>query len=167
MESSEKNFTIVDPAELSTIAFVINKPEEGTNFCTLSKLDYSLLDNSNPKKKTFFLDEKYIENNAEIILLSVGKEQAKLNMAVLENGKFYISKKPANVDYKILYSEDNLDYKDIKYTPNFKRPISIIDPEIPDEVRPVLYYDEQANMVKSKIKLQSNKPYIALEIKAD
>jgi hypothetical protein len=90
-----------------------------------------------------------------------------MNLALLSaDDKLYISKKPENVGFQVLFSEENSDYKDLKYTPNFRRPISIIDPEIPDEVRPVLYYDEEANMVKSKVRLQSNKSYIALEIKA-
>ena len=29
------------------------------------------------------------------------------------------------------------------YTPNLKRPISIIDPETTDEIKPILYFDEE------------------------
>ena len=35
---TEKNFTIIDPAGMSTLAFSINQPEEGTAYCTLQKL---------------------------------------------------------------------------------------------------------------------------------
>ena len=91
-----------------------------------------------------------------------------LNTALFtQDNKLYVSKKPTNVGFKVLFSNENMDFKDLKYTPNFKRPISIIDPDIPDEVHPVLYFDEDENMVKAKVRLQSHKSYIALEIKAE
>ncbi len=165
---TEKNFTIIDSPDMRTLAFLVNEPEEGTDYCTLTKLDFTYPDSLDTRKKTFYIDAKnLVEEKLDIILLSVNKEQAKLNTACLVGNDFYISKKPENIGFKVLFSETNSDYKDIKYTPNFRRPISIIDPEIPDEVKPVLYYDEEANMVKSRVKLQSNKPYIALEIKAE
>ena len=165
---SEKNFTIVDTQGMSTLAFLVNEPEEGTNYCTLQKLDCTYANPLDTTKKTFYVDAQSVHEEKNIILLTIGGEKAMLNSALLSaDDKLYVSEKPANVGFKVLFSEENFDYKDLKYTPNFRRPISIIDPEIPDEVRPVLYYDEEANMVKSKVRLQSNKSYIALEIKAE
>ncbi len=165
---TEKNFTIIDPAGMSTLAFLINEPEEGANYSTIQKLDFVLPDQRDSSKKTFFIDPKDVGNENNIILLTIGPDKALLNTAIFTaDNKLYVSKKPTNVGFKVLFSEQNEDYKELKYTPNFKRPISIIDPEIPDEVHPVLYYDENENMVKAKIRLQSNKSYIALEIKAD
>lgn len=164
----EKNFTIVDTNGMSTLAFLVNEPEEGTDYCTLQKLDCVYENPLDTSKKTFFIRDSGIPAEKNIILLTVGADRAMLNSALLsEDDKFYVSKKPSNVGFQVLFSEENSDYKDLKYTPNFRRPISIIDPEIPDEVKPVLYYDEEANMVKSKVRLQSNKSYIALEIKAE
>lgn len=165
---SEKNFTIVDTNGMSTLAFLVNEPEEGTDYCTLQKLDCVYANPLDTSKKTFFIRDSGEPSEKNIILLTVGHDKAMLNSALLsEDDKLYVSKKPGNVGFQVLFSEENSDYKDLKYTPNFRRPISIIDPEIPDEVKPVLYYDEQANMVKSKVRLQSNKSYIALEIKAE
>lgn len=164
----EKNFTIVDTNGMSTLAFLVNEPEEGTDYCTLQKLDCIYENPLDTSKKTFFIRDSGIPSEKNIILLTVGADKAMLNSALLsEDDKFYVSKKPSNVGFQVLFSEENSDYKDLKYTPNFRRPISIIDPEIPDEVKPVLYYDEEANMVKSKVRLKSNKSYIALEIKAE
>ena len=73
-----------------------------------------------------------------------------MNMAVLKKDELLISKEPANVTYKTLRTEHNVEYQNVNYTPNFKRPISIVDPEIADEVKPVLYFDEEANMVKAR-----------------
>lgn len=161
---NEKNFTIVDSPEMCTLAFMVNKPEEGTSYCTLQKLDYTLQDSSNAAKKTFYVDWKD-EETKNIVLLTINGEKAFLNSAILSEDKLLVSEKPTNIGFRVLYSEETSDYKDFKYTPNFRRPISIIDPEIADEIRPVLYYDEVANMVKAKIKLQPNKSYIALEVK--
>lgn len=165
---SEKNFTIIDTQGMSTLAFLVNEPEEGTKYCTLQKLDFTYSNPVDTTKKTFYVDAESVGEEKNIILITVGGEKAVVNSALLSaDDKLYLSKKPTNIEYKVLYSEENVDFNDLKYTPNFRRPISIIDPEIPDEVKPVLYYDEEANMVKSKVRLQSNKPYIALEIKAE
>ncbi len=165
---TEKNFTIIDPPGMSTLAFLINEPEEGASYCTLQKLDFTLPDPNDCSKKTFYIDPRDVEKQNEIILLTIGADKALLNTAVFtEDNRLFISKKSTKVGFKILFSDENMDFKDLKYTPNFKRPISIIDPDIPDEVHPVLYYDENDNMVKAKIRLQSNKSYIALEIKAE
>ena len=165
---TEKNFTIVDPAGMSTLAFLVNEPEEGANYCTLQKLDFTLPDPNNCSKKTFYIDPKDVAEENNIILLTIGVDKALLNTALFtSDNKLYVSKKPTNVGFKVLFSEKNEDFKNFSYTPNFKRPISIIDPEIPDEVHPVLYFDEDDNMVKAKVRLQSHKSYIALEIKAE
>ena len=165
---SEKNFTIVDTNGMCTLAFLVNEPEEGTNYCTIQKLDCTYPNPLNTNKKTFFIREAGTPRDMNIILLTVGHDRALLNLALLSTeDKLYVSKKPENVDFQVLFSEENSEYKDLKYTPNFRRPISIVDPEIPGEVKPVLYFDEEANMVKSKVRLQSNKSYIAIEIKAE
>ncbi len=166
---SEKSFTIVDTKGMCTLAFLINEPEEGTDYCTLQKLDCVYTNPLDTSKKVFYFRDTDTANaEKKLILLTIGGSKAFLNSALFtEDDKLYVSKQPSKVGFQVLFSEENMDYKDLKYTPNFRRPISIIDPEIPDEVRPVLYYDEQANMVKSKVRLQSNKSYIALEIKAE
>ena len=158
-------FSVIDVEGRKTIAFAVNKSEEEAY--TLQKLDCSIEnEGGNKVKKTFFYNEP-IDDNSEkdLVLLAIEDGKATLNWGLLKDNKFLVSDQPSTVDYKMLYSDKPAEYTDIKYTPNFKRPISIIDPEIGDEVRPVLYYDDEANMVRAKIKMAPNKPYIALEIK--
>ena len=126
--NDEKNFTLVDSNGTSTLAFLINEPENGTNCATIQK------------------------------------DKAYLHMAILRDEELLVSKEQSNVTYRTLRTEDSVMYQEVKYTPNFKRPISIIDPEIADEVRPVLYFDEEANMVRARVKLLPNKSYITLEV---
>ena len=54
--ADERNFTLVDSAEMSTLAFLINEPEGNTNCSTIQKLDYVMQDSSNALKKTFYIN---------------------------------------------------------------------------------------------------------------
>ena len=64
-------------------------------------------------------------------------------------------------------SEDQTEYKDLTYTPNLKRPISIIDPETTEEIKPTLYFDQETNEIKGKCKLKPYKSYFAFEIREE
>lgn len=167
MEELGKNFfTVLDPEDMKTLAFLIDKTQEADeSVCTLQKLDCSVKTDSEGIKKTFYFnDEVANDEKKELVLLTVGNGKALLNSATYVTGELFVGKKPELVTYKTLRSEQMTEYTDIKYTPNFKRPISIIDPEAGEEVKPVLYYDSDANEVKAKIKMLPNKSYIALEV---
>ena len=75
------------------------------------------------------------------------------NSGLLINDEVRITKRPTPFKFNTLYSEEELEYKDFDYTPNLKRSISIIDPVLGDEVKPVVYFDTETNEVKAKIKL--------------
>ena len=163
----ERRFTIVDSTEMSTLAFMIEDPESGADSATIKKLDYILEDSSNAFKKTFYINNSNMFtdlNDYNILLLTIGKDKAYMNMAVLKKDELLVSKDSSNVSYKTLKTEHSVSYQDVQYTPNFKRPISIVDPEIADEVKPVLYYDEAAQMVRARVKLLPDKSYICLEV---
>ena len=69
--------------------------------------------------------------------------------------------------FQTIYSEKTEEYRDVNYTPNLKRPISIIDPETAEEVKPMLYFDEKTNEVKGKCKLKPYKSYFVFEIREE
>ena len=115
------------------------------------------------KKKTFFVDEPSDEE--ELVILSFGKDKVVVNMGLLTNDKVKISKRPIPIKFDTLYSEKETEYKEFKYTPDLKRPISIIDPETTEEIKPVLYFDQETNEVKGKCKLKPYKSYFAFEIR--
>ena len=52
------------------------------------------------------------------------------------------------MNFRNIYSEEEKLEEEVQYTPNLKRPISIIDPETTEEIKPVLYFDEKTNEVK-------------------
>ena len=88
-----------------------------------------------------------------------------INNGLLIGDEVKITKKPTPFKFETLYSGDQLEYKEFQYTPNLKRPISIIDPETTEEVKPMLYFDEKTNEVKGKCKLRPYKSYFAFEIR--
>lgn len=165
-----KYFSITDPKDVSTVIYQVNKTEKefakNAPKYTVERLEYSEEFVGANKKKTFFINDPAPEGNP-LVILSFGKERVVVNMGFLDYDTVRISKKPMPMKFKTLYNEEETDYKDFAYTPNMKRPISIIDPETGEEVKPILYFDEEANEVKGKCKLKPYKKYFAFEIRED
>ncbi len=163
-----KHFSITDPKDVNTVIYQINKT--GKEFLndspkyTVQRLDYTEELRGELKQKTFFVDNPS-DDYDQLVILSFGKEKVVVNMALLEGTKITISKRPMPLKFDTIYSENESVYKEFKYTPNLERPISIIDPETTEEVKPIVYLDEETNEVKGKCKLKANKPYFAFEIR--
>ncbi len=169
MESWQgKHFSITDPKDVNTVIYKINKTEKeflkDSPEYTVERLDFTEEFRGELKKKIFFVDDPS-DNEDQLVILSFGKEKVVVNMALLYDDKISISKKPMPLKFNNLYSEEVTEYKDFKYTPNLKRPISIIDPETAEEIKPTLYFDEETNEVKGKCKLKPYKSYFAFEIR--
>lgn len=162
-----KHFSITDPQGVSTVIYRVIKTskellQEYPKF-TVQRLQYAEELNGNLKKKTFFIDEP--ENEEELVILSFGQDRVVINMGLLEEDKVKIAKRPIPIKFDTLYSEQEQEYKEFRYTPDLKRPISIIDPETTEEIKPILYFDEETNEVKGKCKLKPYKSYFAFEIR--
>ena len=162
-----KHFSITDPQGVNTVIYRVNKTprellQEYPKF-TVQRLEYAEELNGNLKKKTFFVDEP--ENEEELVILSFGQDRVVINMGLLEEDKVKIAKRPIPIKFDTLYSEQEQEYKEFRYTPDLKRPISIIDPETTEEIKPILYFDKEANEVKGKCKLKPYKSYFAFEIR--
>ena len=169
METLEgKHFSITDPKDIKTVIYRILETEKefqkDSPKYTVERLDSMEELVGENTRKTFFVDLPS-EDYDQLVILSFGKEKVVVNSGILEGDKVKISKSPSFLKFDTLYSEDNVMYKEFDYTPNLKRPISIIDPETTEEVKPVLYFDEKTNEVKGKCKLQPNKSYFAFEIR--
>lgn len=162
-----KHFSITDPQGVDTVIYRVNKTprellQEYPKF-TVQRLEYAEELNGNLKKKTFFVDDP--ENEEELVILSFGQDRVVINMGLLEEDKVKIAKRPIPIKFDTLYSEQEQEYREFRYTPDLKRPISIIDPETTEEVKPILYFDEETNEVKGKCKLKPYKSYFAFEIR--
>ena len=165
-----KHFSITDPHEVNTVIYQINKTEKeylkNSPKFTVERLEYLEEIRGDKKKKTFFVDNPLEEGN-QLVILSFGKDRVVVNMGMLEGNKVRISKKPVPLKFDTIYTENESDYKEFKYTPNLKRPITVIDPETAEEIKPVLYFDKQTNEVKGKCKLKPYKSYFAFEVRED
>ena len=163
-----KHFSIMDPENVNTVIYEINKTEgkedKHVPRLTLERLEYTEEFVGEKKKKTFYIDEPKPEGNF-LAILSFGKEKVVINNGVLDGNKVLISREPLPFHFKTMYSEEEMEFKEFIYTPNLKRPISIIDPETTEEVKPVLYFDEDTNEVKGKCKLRPYKSYFAFEVR--
>ena len=165
-----KYFSITDPQNVNTVIYQVNKTEKEylktSPKYTVERLDYLEEIVGEKKKKTFFIDNPSPAGNP-LVILSFGKEKVIVNMGFLDDDTIKISKKPMPMKFQTLYNEKATEYKEFSYTPNMKRPISIIDPETTEEIKPVLYFDEEANEVKGKCKLKPYKKYFAFEIRQE
>ena len=163
-----KHFSITDPQNVNTVIYQVNKTEKelakNSLKYTIERLEFTEELVGEKKKKTFYVNEPAPEGNS-LVILSFGKEKVVVNVGLLEDERVRISKKPMPIKFTTLYNEQETEYKEVEYTPNLKRPISIIDPETTEEIKPVLYFDEETNEVKGKCKLKPYKNYFAFEIR--
>lgn len=162
-----KYFSITDPKDVNTIIYQVNRTEkeflDRAPKYTVERLEFSEQIVGEKKRKTFFVDNPAPEGNP-LVFLSFGKDKLVVNSGFLDYDEVKISKKPMPMKLSTLYNDKETVYREFQYTPNMKRPISIIDPETTEEVKPTLYFDENANEVKGKCTLKAGKPYIAFEI---
>ncbi len=165
-----KHFSITDPEGVKTVIYEVNKTEkeflEDSPKFTVERLEYTEELVGQNKKKTFYVDKPKKEGN-QLVILSFGTDKVVINNGILDDDKVRISKKPMPYKFQTIYSEKSEEYTDVNYTPNLKRPISIIDPETTEEIKPILYFDEKTNEVKGKCKLKPYKSYFVFEIREE
>ena len=163
-----KHFSITDPQGVNTIIYQVNKTEKelakNSFKYTIERLAYLAELVGEKKRKTFYVNEPDPEGS-HLVILSFGHEKVVVNTGILEEERVRISKNPMPIKFSTIYNEKETEYKDVEYTPNLKRPISIIDPETTEEIKPVLYFDEETKEVKGKCKLKPFKNYFAFEVR--
>ena len=163
-----KYFSITDPKDVNTVIYRINETAKELQNkypkYTVERLVYSEELNGDNKKKTFFIDYPEIEGE-DLVILSFGPQKVVVNMGFLKDDKIKISRRPIPIKFDTLYSETAMELKDFKYTPNLRRPITIIDPETTEEVKPMIYLDKSTNEVRGRCRLKPNKSYFSFEIR--
>lgn len=165
-----KQFSITDPKDVNTVIYQVSKTEKemakSAPKLTVERLDFIEELRGENKRKTFFID-KQLKEDEVLVILSFAKEKVIINNGILQDNQIKVLKKPTPFKFKSIYSEKELEYTNVDYTPNLKRPIAIIDPETTEEVKPVLYFDEKTNEVKGKCKLKPYKSYFAFEVRQE
>lgn len=165
-----KRFSITEPETVNTVIYKVNKTEkeflDKSPKFTIERLRHSEEYVGNNKKKTFFIMDPAPEGN-QLLLFSFGQDKVVVNNGFLDTNTniIKVSNTPVPMKFQTLYNEQETEYRDFEYTPNLKRPITIIDPETTEEVKPKLYFDESTNEVKGKCILQAKKTYVMFELK--
>lgn len=160
---------IMDLPGMNTVAFVVEQNEEeyqkGNAFLSLQKIEHIESEEDGKLKKIFNViadDEKQL-----IVLLTLTKSKAILSTGELTNEGFTAVEKNIPLNYGTIYNQEGIEYKEITYTPSLKRNFAIVDSETGEEVKPIVYKDEETNTIKGKCKILPNKPYIVLELSFD
>ena len=171
MESLQgKHFSITDPKDVNTVIYKINETEKefqnSSPKYTVKRLDSTSEIRGENIRRTYFVENPSDEGD-KIVILSFGRSRVVINNGIVEQEQVRISKKPMPFKFDTLYTEKEGQYKEFNYTPNLQRPISIIDPETAEEIKPVLFFDEKTNEVKGKCKLKPYKSYFAFEIREE
>lgn len=169
MESWQgKHFSITDPKGVKTVIYEVYKTKKEfldkyPKF-TVERLKVTEELRGDLSRKTFYVEDPQKEGN-QLVILSFANDKVVINTGVLQGDEVKITKTPMPLKFNTMYSEEDTVFKDFTYTPNLQRSISIIDPETTEEVKPVLYFDEETNEVKGKCKLKPYKSYFAFEIR--
>ncbi len=165
-----RHFSITDPKDVNTVIYEVvetNRKEiqdNNTPKFTVERLVRSSEIRGDNFKRTYYVDNPKTDGNP-LVFLSFGKEKVVVNTGMLINDEVKITKKPMPIKFDAIKTEENPIYREFSYTPNLKRPITIIDTETVEEVKPILYFDQETNEVKGKCKMKPYKSYFAFEIK--
>ena len=162
-----QEFSITDPKDANTVVYMIHQTEEeykeASPEFTVERLEYTEEAVGDKKRKIFYIEEEF-EKPKDLVLFTFANNKVVVNMGRVEEDHVKISKEPVPIKYNTIYNEEETEYRDFDYTPNLRRPISIIDPETGEEVKPSLYLDEESNKIKGKCRLKPYKSYLAFEV---
>lgn len=161
---------IEDMPGMNTLAFVVEENVEeykrGNAFLSLQKLDCSEVNEEGKIKKVFNVIAGSTEEQL-IVLLTLTKSKAILSTGSLTKDGFSATETNVPLSYGTIYSQEGVEYKEVNYTPDFKRLFSIVDTQTGEEIKPTLYVDKETNKVKGKCKILPDRPYIVLELKVE
>ena len=165
-----RHFSITDPKDVSTVIYEVVETDKkqlediNTPKFTVERLVRRSEIRGENFKRTYYVDNPKTDGNS-LVFLSFGKEKVVVNTGMLINDEVKITKKPMPIKFDAIKTEESSIYREFSYTPNLKRPITIIDTETVEEVKPILYFDQETNEVKGKCKMKPYKSYFAFEIR--
>lgn len=163
-------FDVVDMPGMNTIAFLVEKNEDeklnGNAMLSLQKIESIDSQEAGRVKKTFNV-LKAGEDAQLIVLLTLTNSRAIISTGELSDSGFKATQSNVPLSYGSIFNQAGVEYKEVEYTPNFKRHFSIIDVQTGEEVKPVVFRDEITGGIKGRCKILPNKPYIVLELRYD
>jgi len=161
-----KHFSVVEREGVRTVIYQVQETDDSEEYpkATIQRLLSRSQLVGETTKKTFYV-EKVGPDADKIIILSFMKDRVIVNNGRLLENEVRISKKPIPLKFDTLYSDKETEFKEFRYTPSLQRPITVIDIETTEEIKPVLYIDKETNEVRGKCILKPFKPYFAFEVR--
>lgn len=162
-----QEFTIIEPPGLNTIAFLVTETDEKMLPVlppfTLEKLENTKYEENGRTKKTFYitmLDQK----EYTVIIITFGPGKTFINYGVVKDNILLPGEQPMQLKHETLYNREEYEAKEVKFMPNDKRQILIIDPIDGQVMRPVIFKNQKTNELIGKYMLKPYKHYVALEV---
>lgn len=164
MEYVQTNkFEVTDMPGMNTLAFLVEEDVSlGTPFFGLQKLQPLNIQADGKINKEFSVINE--GKQQDIVLLTLANKKAILSSGILDDSGFKPADINKSVSYGSIFNADGIQYKEFVYTPNMKRRFTIIDTVTYEEVKPVLFVDEDTKEVKGRCKILPLRTYIVLEI---
>ncbi|MCI8309275.1 MAG: hypothetical protein HFJ45_03525 [Clostridia bacterium] len=166
-ELSGKYFSILEEDDMNILIYQINRTENSSEKnlpkYTIEKLECAVEYRGINKKRTFFVDNLAPDGN-HLIIFDFKQDKIVVNIGFLDYNSVKVIKKNILIDTQILYSENEVVYKEFYYTSDMKRQIAIIDLETIEEVKPTLYIDPETDTIKGKCRLELGKKYFLFKI---
>mgnify|MGYP000079860702 FL=1 len=161
-------FDVIDMPGMNTIAFLVEKNENekinGNAMLSLQKIESIDTQDAGRIKKTFNV-LKAGEESQLIVLLTLTNSRAIISTGELSDSGFKATQSNVPLTYGSIFNQAGVEYKEVDYTPNYKRHFSIIDTQTGEEIKPVVYRDSITGGIKGRCKILPNKAYIVLELR--
>lgn len=160
-----QEFSIVQPAGLKIVAFIINQTsaEEWDTypFYLLEKLEYVESEKDGKITRTFSVPTT--EEVLNVIVISIAKNRCVIGHGKIKDNQFVAENETIQLQYTNV-AEIVGDEQEFSFEYNSKRQIVLIDIENGEQVIPKITKDEVTKNFVGKYKLVPYKNYVALEL---
>ncbi len=154
-----KIINLIDPKGRTSLMYSIEDVQNDKGQRTkLERLEVKSQDLGDKTRRSFYLD---LKSDKEIIVLSLMKEQAFINIATVSNGILKLASVSTKINYIETKSSGTIE---VFYTPTSQRKIFVIDVETGDEIEPD--FDIMASgVMRGIISLEIGKKYLTIELR--
>lgn len=178
-----KHFTWINPPGMKTIAYRVEKwhvdVATETHYYDVQFLEYGVTSDGNEQQQIFFVDCPEEEEELVFITCPSDGSCAYVNMGILSGSTVKIADKPIYISFQALSwdnppispsthkgtEQDNNENCAEWFEARLDARIVLIDPVACEPVLREMYYDEEQEEWKSKVRLFPYKSYFAFEIR--
>lgn len=160
----EKRFSIIETGDINTIIYRVDKIVDPILKYTLERLDYVIeFEIEGKRKRTFFINDLHPDGNT-IVIFTFTNGRIDINTAIVDGKKVLPSKKMIPLKTKVLHNDKETIFDEFRFNEDLKRETVVLDLDTLEELKPVLFLDENTQTVKEKVILEEAKSYFEFEI---